>query len=137
MPRKICSNDEFREKICGDRGTHHSLIDKNEEPFGIPQGSPISDILANMYMFEFDKAIFASVSRARGFYFRYLDDIIIIVPGGDAEARSILLAAERSLEQRAPRLTFKPSKTSVHLFRPKGNHQSFQLVEGNQGKKRA
>ena len=46
---------------------------------GIPQGSPISALLANVYMLDFDKKMFDYISD-HGLYRRYSDDIIIIVP---------------------------------------------------------
>jgi hypothetical protein len=87
-----------------------------------------------MYMLEFDKALCAAASQVKGVYFRYSDDIIIIIPGGAAEAEFILQKARLALEEHAPRLTFKPSKTSVHVFEPQGKHQSFRLIEGEHGR---
>lgn len=47
---------------------------------GIPQGLPISAMLANLYLLEFDKALYELVmnSEIKGFYRRYSDDIVII-----------------------------------------------------------
>lgn len=46
---------------------------------GIPQGLPISAILANMYLFDFDKAILKELVEDNNCYYRrYSDDIIII-----------------------------------------------------------
>lgn len=57
------------------------LIHKNIYNKGIPQGSPISDILANIYMYEFDKWLCQEVYQHEfGLYYRYSDDIIVIVP---------------------------------------------------------
>jgi len=47
--------------------------------FGIPQGSPISSVLANIYLLNFDKAISDFVSD-KGLYRRYSDDIIVVCP---------------------------------------------------------
>lgn len=55
-------------------------IIKNEESYGIPQGSPISAVLANIYMFDTDKIIYDKVNKINGFYMRYSDDFIIILP---------------------------------------------------------
>jgi hypothetical protein len=46
---------------------------------GIPQGSPISALLANLYMLDFDKAMF-KYTKTEGLYRRYSDDIVLIVP---------------------------------------------------------
>ena len=55
-------------------------ISKNRLSYGIPQGAPISAVLANIYMLEADKLIFEKVSQYHGFYMRYSDDFIIVLP---------------------------------------------------------
>lgn len=55
-------------------------IVKNTASFGIPQGSPISAALANAYMLEADKTIFEKVKQYGGFYMRYSDDFMIVLP---------------------------------------------------------
>lgn len=52
-------------------------IDKNPNAFGIPQGTPISASLSNLYMLGFDAAIHAKVLEIGGFYRRYSDDILL------------------------------------------------------------
>jgi retron-type reverse transcriptase len=47
---------------------------------GIPQGSPISALLSNIYMFSFDKHMKNYVDSIGGKYFRYCDDMLLIVP---------------------------------------------------------
>ena len=46
--------------------------------FGIPQGSPISATLANIYLVDFDKDINSYIQKIGGHYKRYSDDIIIV-----------------------------------------------------------
>jgi len=46
MPKQLCTGKLFRQKIAGGNG-EKSLIEKNFKPYGIPQGSPVSDLLAN------------------------------------------------------------------------------------------
>lgn len=53
---------------------------KNEDPFGIPQGSAISAVLSNVYMLEADKKLNEFVKVNKGLYMRYSDDIIIVFP---------------------------------------------------------
>ncbi|KGM28074.1 DNA polymerase [Photorhabdus luminescens] len=71
--RKICSSDEFRAKA-------RSLIITNKSGRGIPQGSPISALLSNIYMLNFDIEMKSYVESIGGEYFRYCDDMLFIVP---------------------------------------------------------
>ena len=73
--KRICSPLEFRSRVREKR-----LISQNPDAFGIPQGSPISAVLSNIYMMEFDKNIKEIVARNGGVYFRYCDDILLILP---------------------------------------------------------
>lgn len=61
--------------------TKKKIIKNNGSPCGIPQGSPISDILANMYLMDFDTKINILVNSFEfGISRRYSDDILIICP---------------------------------------------------------
>ena len=71
---RVCSPKDFRNRV-----RKNKLIKKNKAPFGIPQGSPISAILSNIYMFDFDKTIKEYVNNIGGSYYRYCDDMMIIV----------------------------------------------------------
>lgn len=55
-------------------------IKKNMSGVGIPQSAPISAILSNIYMIEFDKYIKRHVANKQGIYMRYSDDFIIALP---------------------------------------------------------
>lgn len=50
------------------------------EKRGIPQGSPLSAVCANIYMLETDKLINEYVKERAGLYMRYSDDFIAIIP---------------------------------------------------------
>jgi hypothetical protein len=80
----FCTKEEFLTN-------KHKLIKKvkfvkNEKgetitkDFGIPQGSPISAILANLYMIDFDKKINEYLLNINGLYRRYSDDMVVICP---------------------------------------------------------
>lgn len=56
------------------------LIKKNHESFGIPQGTSVSAVYANIYMIDFDKAMAEFVAARNGLYRRYCDDIIVVIP---------------------------------------------------------
>ena len=53
---------------------------------GVPQGGPLSPLLANLYLAVVDEA---GWSDGRYCYFRYLDDMVLVVPGGEGRARQI------------------------------------------------
>ena len=97
IPRQLCTGVEFREKIAGGNG-QKSLIRQNHKQYGIPQGSPISDLLANFYLIDFDKTVHGWARSILGNYYRYSDDILIIVPGG--EARRLIIKTKLQSDSR-------------------------------------
>lgn len=133
--RKICSNEDFRTKICGAGGLHKSLVSNNRRPYGIPQGSPISDMLANIYMLDFDLTMNDYCSRSNGMYRRYSDDVLMILPGGVAEATSARDFVLAEVARHGAKLKIKDSKTAVLGFEPDGSGgQQFVHIAGEQGK---
>ena len=59
---------------------NRNQIKKHKVSYGIPQGSPISAVLANVYMLDADRLIYQKVKQYNGLYMRYSDDFIIILP---------------------------------------------------------
>ncbi len=81
------SIDEFKYAIRNKniKVYKHPFV-KNKRPVGIPQGLPISAVLANLYLLNFDKVILEEiVNKAGGFYRRYSDDILIICNPQEAD----------------------------------------------------
>jgi len=108
---RICLPEQFREKV-----RNGGLIKTNEEGKGIPQGSPISALLSNLYMIDFDAEIRQFVSGLGGRYYRYCDDILLIVPPGcKSDALAFLKDKITTLK-----LIVHPKKTTEHEFRTKG-----------------
>lgn len=57
----------------------------NGRQFGIPQGSPMSALLSNIYLIDFDKDL-QHKAKAEGFlYRRYCDDILVVCQSDIAE----------------------------------------------------
>jgi len=75
--KRYCTAKEFDTKI-------RSLIKVNDNKFGIPQGSPISALLSNIYLNKFDLGISNFINEKTGLYRRYSDDIIIVCRKDDA-----------------------------------------------------
>lgn len=105
--QRICSAEEFRDLVRGG-----GLIEVNPQPFGIPQGTPISALLSNVYLLDFDAAMQAEVNARGGTYLRYCDDILVAVPAGnDVGLENFVVAQLKSLK-----LAANPKKTEKSRF---------------------
>lgn len=104
---RLCNASQFRDVV-----RHNKLVVTNWHPFGIPQGTPISALLSNIYLLELDSALSAEARIRGGQYLRYCDDILLIVPTGHEAGLEVLVASQlRSLS-----LDVNPSKTEVSRF---------------------
>lgn len=76
------SNQDFRNHIKSGKLKIHKFPFRNKKTkqiMGIPQGLPISAILANMYLYHFDLNILENLVKNKGCYYsRYSDDIIVV-----------------------------------------------------------
>lgn len=87
---------------------------KTKEPIGIPQGLPISAVLANLYLLEFDIEIVENVvKRLGGYYRRYSDDIVVVCSGDCAEEIESIITT--TLEK--SKVEISKNKTEKFLFR--------------------
>lgn len=109
--RRICSPEEFRSRVRG-----KGLIQKNLLIKGIPQGSPMSAVLSNIYMTEFDVAVAGRVQSVGGLYRRYCDDMLCVVPPEHAVEIEALVMEE----VRRVKLDIQTEKTKRHHFRVDG-----------------
>jgi len=94
---RICTPDKFREMVEAE------LIEKNEfynkicnsqrfgQRCGIPQGSPISACLSNIYLIDFDKTIYEEALSRGAFYRRYCDDLLLICKEEDWKYFQLLI----------------------------------------------
>ena len=133
IPKQLCSGKQFRELIVGS-GQKKTIIEKNYKPYGIPQGAPISDLLANLYLLDFDVVVAGWVGAMGGAYYRYSDDILIVVPGGEAEGSDIMDRVQKIIGSFGDKLAIKDEKSSAVIFEKNGEDQSFRLIRGFQGK---
>lgn len=127
IPRRLCSGAEFRAKIAGN-GEGKTLIRPNHKTYGIPQGAPISDLLANLYLLDFDVEMRERVEALGGRYMRYSDDILIVVQEDEAGAKGLEEIIYARIRAYGRKLAIKPSKTAVFEFRRTDNGQTCRHV---------
>lgn len=106
----FCKKDEFL-------NNNLNLIISKNNAFGIPQGSPISATLANIYMLDFDKDVFDKVASIGGFYQRYSDDLIIIC---EQQFENDIIKLIRDKIDTLVNLTIEPNKTKIFRFEELG-----------------
>jgi len=117
----FCETNEFfneaSDLIKVDKPYKNSLrgIIGKQELKGIPQGTPISATLANVYMLDFDERIYNAtqeVSR-NAYYQRYSDDLIIVCDQQDEDYFYRLIQQE--IEEKAL-LEIQRSKTNIYRY---------------------
>lgn len=88
---------------------------KNEagEKIGIPQGLPISAVLANLYLLDFDKTVIDQlVKNENCFYRRYSDDIIIICKPDQINLVNMVVTNEMKRQE----VIISEEKTEIFKF---------------------
>ena len=80
--RRICTPCQFRAKIAGRLTRENPGLWRG---VGIPQGSPLSPLLSNMYMANFDLSMHEWTTAIGGTYWRYCDDILVVAPVPNTE----------------------------------------------------
>lgn len=114
--RRICNIQEFREIV-----KKNNLIQTNVEPKGIPQGSPISALLSNIFMLNFDIKINALAKEYGGSYRRYCDDMLLILSENiDSAYLENLIGAELATMM----LSLNKDKTEIRTFTRVGGYQT-------------
>ena len=94
------------------------LVSKSTRTKGIPQGTALSATLANIYMLDFDEEVqnYIDSKDVKGFYQRYSDDLIIVVP---KDKKDEALRRLRSLVADKVNLEIHSDKTKVYKFSEK------------------
>lgn len=130
IPKQLCTGKEFRDKIAGGKGGK-SIIERNYKPYGIPQGAPISDLLANLYLLDFDLEISARANALGGCYYRYSDDILILLPCAPAQAIKFEADVRALITKFGSKLQIKEEKSSIVSYSPAGAYQKCELIVGD------
>ena len=115
LPKPLCTIADFRRLIRGGDGLLPSIIERNTNPWGIPQGTPLSPVAANIAMLAFDEAVAIEVAGVGGIYRRYSDDILVICPADQAARLEAFFGA--ALTEHAAGLKLKDKKAQrVEFF---------------------
>lgn len=119
---RICSSQDFRAIV-----RKKNFIQKNPNcKAGIPQGSPISALLSNIYMLSFDKKMKNYVDSIDGIYFRYCDDMLFIVPSSERD----MVEEYAAKEIKSLKVTINNKKTEIRDFK----YQNGKLCSFDSGK---
>lgn len=108
---RICSPMDFRTKVRGG-----GFIRRNNASKGIPQGSPVSAVLSNIYLSGFDEFASKLLKNLGGDYLRYCDDMLLIVPENES-VDITLLQKEVSTKLESYKVRINQKKTVVRKFR--------------------
>lgn len=90
---RVCSPADFSDHV---RGRKDGLIRTHDQTIGIPQGTPVSGLYANIYLRTFDREMIAWCAELGGSYRRYSDDIAVILPLG-AKVQHVVAVVEKML----------------------------------------
>lgn len=114
-----CYADEFfreaTDLIRVDKPFNKTIREKQgkQNKKGIPQGTPISATLANIYMLDFDAKVYEETSNRNAYYQRYSDDLIIVCDQKDEIFFYDLIREE--IEKKAY-LDIQESKTHIYRY---------------------
>lgn len=131
--RKLGRNTFFQsmnDLVSSDIVIHkNQKLNKRGKLVGIPQGLPISAVLANIYMLPFDEAIIDGLSENHGiFYRRYSDDIVVLCRFD--EIKFVESFIKEQIEK--IKLIISIPKTEVTVFKEdNGRLQCFRMIEGD------
>jgi RNA-directed DNA polymerase len=98
---------------------NRNIIVTNQNKYGIPQGSPMSALLSNIYMIDYDSEMLQLAEEKEGLYRRYCDDILFVCHINDVE--DIKDRLYKRIED--IKLIIQPKKEEVILFKTNSEGQ--------------
>lgn len=96
---------------------------------GIPQGTAISAVLANVYMIDFDEYIQNIMSDLNGLYRRYSDDFIICIPKSVMHIKNLKSLVNTIIDRSNKLLHLKIEKSKTKTFSFSKNTQAISLID--------
>lgn len=135
---RICSEKAFRQLVKNKQ----LVVKKNLADKGIPQGSPMSGLLSNIYMLDFDIKLKEYAESLNGKYYRYCDDLLCIIPINehsqiiktalDLESFVYNLASVLKLDvnkKKTEKYAFMPDNTLQAVFPDKSTKSSEKITD--------
>lgn len=128
---RLCSPEVFRVLI-----RNYGFIQINKyygDSAGIPQGSPISAVLANISMLDFDREFKVYVNSIGGKYYRYSDDLMVICDDkfkneADSKARELIAKLRLEFNDKTEIIHFKSNGERLVSFNEQGNPKKLQYL---------
>jgi hypothetical protein len=112
LPTRLCDRATFSKKIAPNVTVNKS---------GIPQGLPISDVLANAVLLQFDLQMKGRCELLAGQYYRYCDDLLFVIPGKLADPSAWILEIDTALGHTNRTLKLGHDKTVAYAVEPLPN----------------
>lgn len=135
---RYCSPKEFREVVrksgnikVNDNRNQIKTSGRFNELSGIPQGTPISAVLSNIYMIDFDFELSSYAKLNNMIYRRYCDDILLVCRKSDCEGAMTFISdlmSKAELKINEDKTVITEFRSDVHghfyAFNPSCNRQS-------------
>ncbi len=127
---RLCSPATFRNLVKS-----KNIIQKNNHHFGVAQGTPISAVLSNIYLLNFDQIVYNAAEAKRALYRRYSDDILVVCNVKDVKyflkliSREIVRLKLKIQKTKTSKIYFNKNKQNVLTSRSnKGNIEPLQYL---------
>lgn len=130
IPVQLCDGRTFQAKIARS-ATQPSIIEVNKFGIGVPQGAPLSDLLANAYLLEFDKYLRDICRKFGGRFFRYSDDILVIAPILQVDAIELEKEIRNAITAYGKGLQIREEKSAIHRFEVEDGRQTVRTIKAN------
>lgn len=126
IPIQLCDGKTFRQKIADPKPR---IIELNSTGRGVPQGAPLSDLLANAYLLEFDKYVRDLCGKIGGTYLRYSDDILIIAPISEKDTIQLEKKIRDAITTYGKGLLIREEKSAIHKFVQTTHRQTVKVIK--------